>query len=459
MASADYLSFIERKGRTAAPVGFTAEGLSHRLFAYQREVVSWAVERGNAALFLDTGLGKTFCQIEWAEQCVRHTGKPALILAPLAVGEQTVREAKRFGHESTRIVREQSDVRLGLNVTNYHRLELFDPTAFGAVVLDESSILKSFVGSTKRALCEAFNRTPHRLACTATPAPNDYMEIGNHSEFLGVLPSRDMLSRWFIVDSMDMGKYRVKGHAVEQFWSWVASWAVCAMHPSDLGHPEEDFNLPSLDIIPVEVGAHATPEETGTLVPDLAVSATELGKVRRATLDSRVAQSVELVKAATGPVIVWCQGNDESRMIAKALTDAVEVTGSEPHEAKERKLLAFSNGEARVIVTKPSIAGYGLNWQHCATQVFSSINYSYEQFYQAIRRSWRFGQLSPVNVYVVISDSESGVMQTIERKRLDHDKMKDFMRMANFRSRDVVIANAKERFQGKAKASAPRFLQ
>lgn len=442
-----YLDFIASKAGMARTLGFEPFPIEAPLFGYQRKAVNWAVRQGRAAFFLDTGLGKTICQLEWSRQCAIKTGQPALVITPLAVGAQMVREAHRWGYEA-RAIREQSDIAAGINVINYHRLEGLDISAFGSVSLDESSILKSFTGSTKRMLCEKLQPIPYRLANTATPAPNDYMELGNHSEFLGIMPSNEMLSRWFIVDTMDLGKYRIKRHGVEPFWAWVSSWAACAMSPADLGYSDEDFSLPPLDVEIVEIKDDGAALDSGSLFADIAVSATDLGKIKRRTLVERVRAVAKIAAETTGPLLIWCQTNDESSALAAAIPDAVEVVGSESPEAKEEKLIGFAEGRFRVMVTKPSIAGFGLNWQHCADIVFASLNYSYEQYYQAVRRCWRFGQQRPVKVRIIAAETEQRLIETLMRKKDDHGAMKEYMRNANFAKREALVEGIKKRYEG-----------
>jgi len=424
----DYAQLLARKAVKAQRHGIEPAAFSPVLFDYQRNVTEFALRAGRAALFLDTGLGKTLCQVEWARQI---PGKK-LILAPPAVAPQTVREAAsklgvEIGHSR------DGTVDHDIIITNYERLHLFDVSQFDGIVLDESSILKSFMGKTKQRLCEAFSQTPYRLACSATPAPNDYMELGNHSDFLGVMPSNEMLSRWFINDSMSFGNYRLKGHAVKPFWEWVASWAACAEKPSDAGGDDSRHALLPLTTKVHVVESSAGPcIESGTLFGNLELSATSMHADKRATAAQRCGIAADIANGTGEPVIVWCESNIESATLAKLITDAVEVVGSDDPDEKEDKLDSFSRGDSRVIVTKPSIAGFGLNWQHCNRVIFASISYSFESFYQAVRRSWRFGQTKPVNVDVVIASSEQGVWQSVQRKMRDHDGMKAAMRYAKF---------------------------
>jgi superfamily II DNA or RNA helicase len=299
---------------------------------------------------------------------------------------------------------------------------------FGGVVLDESSILKSFTGPTKRMLCEAFSETPYRLAATATPAPNDHMEIGQHAEFLGVMPGPEMLSRWFISDQTTMGGYRLKGHAQQSFWRWVASWARAATLPSDLGGDDDGFILPPLNYELHTISADITQEVPEGLlfrIPD--GSATTIHREKRLTMEDRVAKAAAIANAETGPVIVWCETNDESSALAASIPDAIEVYGSMSLDEKVAALDAFTFGERRVIVSKPKLAGLGLNWQHANTVIFASVSHSYEQHYQAVRRAWRFGQTKPVTCHVIISDTETSIWNNVQRKAADHLRMKRAM--------------------------------
>jgi len=420
-----YRDFISAKGVGVQKSGFEHSGQSYGLFAHQDRALEFAVEQGRAANFLDTGLGKSRVEAAFANEARIATNKPSLILTPLAVARQMQRECEACGVEAT-VIREDSQVTTGVNIANYERLSKIDVTRFGGVVLDESSILKSFAGQTKRALVSAFQSTPARLAATATPAPNDHMELGTHSEFLGGLGSMEMLCRWFINDTATASQdWRLKGHATAQFWAWVASWARAASLPSDLGGDDAGFILPPLNyhthIVKVDLSKGIG---DGLLfrIPDQ--SATSVHKEKRLTLIDRVTRAAEIANAASGAVIVWCETNDESTALTKAIPDAIEVHGGMTPDQKETALDAFTFGKARVIVTKPKLAGFGLNWQHADTVIFASISHSYEQHYQAVRRSWRFGQTKPVNAHVVIAETEIPIWQNVQRKAADHDKMK-----------------------------------
>lgn len=433
-----YRDIIRRKR-----VAFEARGLKtigdlpSSLFPHQSHGVEFALRSGCAALFYDTGLGKTAMALTWGDKIMRHTNKPVLMLAPLAVGPQHVREANRLGIEA-KVIRDDSEVSGAcIYVLNYDRLDKIDATKFGGVILDESSILKSFTGITTRKLIEMFARTPFRLACTATPAPNDHTELGTHAEFLSVMRRDEMLPIWFIHDSADTGTWRIKGHAQDDFWRWVASWARCVSKPSDLGFDDTGFILPELvthrheviSDVSNETGAEKDGQARLFRIPEM--SATSVHREKRFSLNQRADVICEKVMAETKePWIVWCETNEEADALISRLPDAVEVRGQHSPDEKERKLIAFSEGQSRVIITKPSIAGFGLNWQHCARQAFAGLSFSYESYYQAVRRSWRFGQKRPVHVHIACADTERTIFETVTRKADDHGAMKRAMEKA-----------------------------
>jgi hypothetical protein len=421
-----YQSFLASKHIRSSACGFDVdEGtLPMALFDWQRRIVVWALRRGRAALFTECGTGKTLLQCAWAAAVCRHTGGDVLILAPLAVAQQTVREAARFGITVTRC-REQSDVRPGINVANYERLSHFDAAAFVGVVLDESGILKSYMGKTKRALVDAFRTTRYKLCCTATPAPNDHIELGNHSEFLGVMPSNEMLSRWFINDTERTGVYMIKGHAAADFWAWVASWSVALRRPSDLGYPDDGFVLPPLQMRQVTVRVDMTDPTGERLFRMPELNATKLHQEMRLTAAARVQAAADLVNGNDETWIVWCHTNDEADRLVRMIPEAIEVRGAETPESKEQKLVQFSEERARVIISKPSLAGFGLNWQHCHNVVFVGMSYSFEELYQAVRRSWRFKQEHPVNVYLIVAETEGEILATVQKKMAGHEEMLD----------------------------------
>lgn len=409
-----YESFIQSKQIKAQTSGFVVDraSLHPTLFDFQRDIVRWALRRGRAAIFAGTGLGKTRMQIEWAMNVHRLTDGDVLMLAPLAVSAQTVREASSLGCEIT-ICRSQDDVRPGLNITNYEMLHKFEPAKFKGVVLDESSILKSFTGKIRTELIESFALTPYRLACTATPAPNDYMEIGNHAEFLGVMSRAEMLSMFFVHDGGETQKWRLKGHAEDVFWKWVANWGVMLEKPSDLGYPDDGYILPPLSITDHVIEVEGDPANT----------LSERQKARRETVAERVAACAEIVNGTDKPFLVWCDLNVESEMLSAAIPGAVEVKGSDKPSHKEQAMLDFAAGKIRVLVTKPSIAGFGMNWQQCADMAFVGLSDSFEQVFQAIRRCYRFGQTKPVNVHMITSSREGATAENIKRKEVDFKRM------------------------------------
>lgn len=410
----DYTAFLASKRAIPPPSGFAVDlaTINPMLFPFQRDIVRWALQRGKAAIFADCGLGKTPMQLEWARHVCDHTAGNVLIFAPLAVAQQTAREGEKFGVPVT-VCRTQADVRPGVNITNYEMLPHFHAASFTGVVIDESSILKSFGGIVRKALTEFGGAIPFRLACTATPAPNDLLELSNHAEFLEIAKGKEIIALFFTQDGNTTHQWRLKGHARGDFWRWMASWSVALRRPSDLGYSDDGFILPPLQMHQHTVSAVAAP---GTMFALEALTLQERQQARRDSLPDRVAAAAALVNASDEPWIVWCNLNMESEMLTKAIPGAVEVTGSDPHEQKERALLGFSRGEFRVLVSKPLIAGFGMNWQHCPNMAFVGLSDSYEQLYQAIRRCWRFGQQSPVQVHVITAENEGAVVKNIERK-------------------------------------------
>lgn len=434
-----YQSFLARKAIMDPPTGIADIGdLPSALFPFQRDITKWALRRGRAAMFAGTGLGKSLMELAWADAVHRETGKDILHLAPLAVSAQIVREADKFNMVA-RHVRDQSGCLSGTNVTNYQKLDRFDLSKFGGVILDESSILKSVEGHYRTRLIEECARIPFRLAATATPAPNDYMELGNHAEFLGVMSYSDMLATFFTHDGGETQKWRLKGHAEGEFWKWMASWAVMMRKPSDLGYDDGDYLLPPLIQKQHVVGVEYAPSmETGLLFPMEAFTMSERLAARRDTVSARVAKAAEITPKGK-PFVWWCNLNSESEALTKAIPGAVEVRGSDKEEDKERKLIDFSEGRIRVLVTKPSICGFGMNWQHCADTGFVGLNDSFEQIYQAIRRFWRFGQKKPVNVHFIAAETEGAVVSNLRRKEDDADRMAAamVMHMADLSTRAV----------------------
>jgi DNA modification methylase len=444
-----YVEFLKRKIPQAEVSGFEPSLPIHaKLFEWQKLIVEWSLRRGRAALFEECGLGKTIQQLEWARQVSFKTGKPVLILCPLAVAAQTVREAELFGFPPVKHVRQPEEITgEGTYITNYERLELFQEIIFklGGVVLDESSILKSFMGRTRAALTECFSKTPYRLCCTATPAPNDFEELGNHSEFLGLMSRTEMLATWFINDTANTGTWRLKKHASEDFWKWVASWAACISKPSDLGFPGDDFVLPPLNLIPVWVDVDETESAGDELFRLPGMSASNISKEMRLTNDARCKAAAGIANSLNEAWVIWCNLNDEADELELAIKDCVEVRGCDRPEHKETKLLKFTTGEVKRIITKASIAGYGLNWQHCHN-VICFPSYSFEDFYQLIRRSYRFGQKHPVNCHMVLPRTASNVLKTLREKLSNHEMMRDAMRFSaeTILSRQTPITIMKE---------------
>ena len=390
--------------------------LNDKSFDFQRDIVRWSIAKGRSAIFADCGLGKTFMQLEWAKQIYENTNKNILILAPLTVAFQTKKEGEKFGFD-VNVCENQSDVRPGINITNYEKMMHFDFADFSGVVLDESSILKSFTGKVRNQLIHSFQNTPYKLACTATPAPNDYMELGNHAEFLGIMSRSEMLSMYFVHDGGETSKWRLKKHAENAFWQWVSSWAVFIDNPENLGYQVTGYQLPELNIREVIVDGDMP--ETNPL------SLTERRNARKETLESRCQAAADIVNRSDEQFLVWCDLNDESKLLNSLIDDSVEVKGSDKVSHKSKAMLDFADSKVRCLVTKPSIAGYGMNWQNCHNMIFTGLSDSYEKFYQAIRRCYRFGQKKPVNVWIVISAKEGCVKQNIERKQAGFIKMRD----------------------------------
>jgi DNA modification methylase len=413
----NYEKFLESKQLICPPAGIDPAPINPQLFQFQRDIVRWALRRGRAAIFADCGLGKTPMQLEWARQ-ISEQGN-VLILAPLAVAEQTVAEGEKFGVK-VRYCRHQADAEPGITITNYEMLEHFDASSFAGIVLDESSILKDYTSKTRNQIIAAFQNTPYRLACTATPAPNDYMELGNHAEFLGVMTRTEMLSMFFVHDGGDTSKWRVKGHAESEFWKWVCSWGVMLRKPSDLGYDDGGFILSPLQIEQTTVSSEAL---DGFLFAMQASTLPERIAARRKSTSERAQACAEIVNATDEAWVIWCNLNNEADELELSIKGAVQVKGSERLEHKATKLRAFSSGGILRMVSKPSIAGRGLNWQHCRNVAFVGLSDSWEDYYQAVRRCWRFGQTKPVRVVLITAEAEGAVLANIMRKERDADRM------------------------------------
>lgn len=435
----EYAAFLAGKAPRPQAVGIEAGAMPGHLFDYQEHCVDFALRQGRAAMFLDTGLGKSAVALEWCRQAGEAANGRSLILTPLAVARQFETEGRRFGYE-VRVIREAAGAGDGINICNYDRLDKIDPEAFGAVALDESSILKDLTGATTRALICAFGGHRFRLACTATPAPNDHMELGTHAEFLGQMQSNEMLSRWFINDTATASqRWRLKGHATEAFWDWVASWSRCAETPADLGYDATRFVLPPLNLHRHQA-AGDTRRAAGSLFAE-DVSATTMHALKRETATARAEAVAALIDAEPGEAwVVWCDNEAEADALRDTITGAVEVRGSQSTEQKEAALDAFLTGERRYLITKPSIAGRGLNLQFAARMAFVGRSFSYEAWYQAVRRCWRFGQTRPVDVHLIVAEGEDQIGRVIDRKASGHAEMKLAMAAAMRRARATKIA-------------------
>jgi len=457
-----YQSFLAKKAISDPMTGLdNVPELPSCLFPHQRDIVTWALRRGRAALFAGTGLGKSLMELAWAQSVHATTGKDILHLAPLAVSAQMAREADKFGIPA-RVVARQSDCGDGINITNYQKLDHFDLSQFGGVILDESSILKSTDGHYRTKLIEACQTIPFRLAATATPAPNDFMELGNHAEFLGIMSYTDMLATFFTHDGGETQKWRLKGHAENEFWKWMASWAVMLRKPSDLGYPNEGYDLPPLHFVQHMVSVDYAPNiDTGMLFPMQAETLQERISARRATVEDRC-NLAATVTPDDRPFVWWCNLNAEAEMLTKLIPSAVNLHGGLSESEKERILIDFSDGKISHLVTKPSLAGFGMNWQHCADTGFVGLNDSFEQFYQAVRRFWRFGQQKTVTCHIIASELEGATVANIRRKEADADRMAAamVMHMADLSSQAVRgMVRDKPHYNPQFPIQLPSFLE
>jgi hypothetical protein len=436
-----YAEFLARKAVRAPARGLkTIPALREHLYPFQAHSVAHNLHAGCGGLFLDTGLGKTECQLEWSQHALEATNGMALILTPLAVARQTRRRAERWGYEA-HVIREQTEAREGINICNYDRLHNLSPEAFGSVSLDEASILKSFTGKTTRALIEAFRGCRFKLAATATPAPNDHMELGNYAEFLEIMAANEMLSRWFINDASTASQeWRLKGHAESDFWDWMASWSRMAEKPSDLGDKDDGFVLS-----PFTIRRHRARETrikgmNDGLFSEVNMSATNIHDVKRQTSAARAEVAAACASENKGPIILWVDTDYEADAVKSAIPKAVEVRGSMTIDMKEERLAAFENGEFTDLIAKPSMCGFGLDWSFCNRMAFVGRSYSYETWYQAVRRCWRYGQKRQVTVDIIVAEGETEIGRVIDRKADDHATMKQAFRDAMVRARDQHAA-------------------
>lgn len=444
--SKEYKEFLETKRKTFIESGFEIEEseLNENLFDFQRYIVKTALKKGRFAIFADCGLGKTLMQLSWANEVLKFTNKPVLILAPLAVSGQTIQEGEKFGVLVEKINTKSDFNEPKIFITNYEQLEKLNTSLFSGVVLDESSILKNYNGSTKELIIDRFKDTSFKLACTATPSPNDHLELGNHAEFLSVMRSKEMVSIFFINDAFNkdhtISKWRLKKHAIKDFWNWVSSWSLMISNPSDLGFIGKGYVLP--DLFMNELNVDVEKQENGKLFNDIKVNATDFYKELKVTQENRCKAVSEIVNNSKENFIIWIKSNEEEKEILSLIPDAISVNGSDKAELKEKRLLGFANGEFRVLVTKTKIAQFGLNYQNCKNQIFLSFDFSFEGLYQAIRRSWRFGQKHPVNIVLVIIETMGNVLESIKEKQLKFETMQKEMQEAmNNANKELLLTN------------------
>lgn len=431
-----YTDFLETKKKKINESGFDIDDskLNIKMFDFQRHIVKRALKVGKYAIFADCGLGKTFMQLEFANQVVNHTNKPVLILAPLAVAGQTIEQGIHFGIEVIKLLPEMKTP-AGIYITNYEQLENVNTDDFVGVVLDESSILKNFEGKTKELIIDCFKDTPYKLACTATPSPNDPMELGNHTEFLNVMSRVEMLAMYFVHDGGETAKWRLKGHCESKFWEFVSTWSMMLSKPSDIGFNATGYDLPELNLIEKQVKTYQ--RDNGGLFNDVAISATQFNGELRLTKVDRLSEVVDIVNNSTENFIIWIKQNEEGETLRKLIPGAIEVKGSDSPEYKEKMLLGFGKNEFRVLITKTKIAQFGLNYQNCHNQVFASIDFSFEGLYQAIRRSYRFGQKNEVNIYLITTDTMQNVINSIRQKQTKFETMQSEMTKAINKNIDI----------------------
>ncbi len=453
----DYNEFLKKKQFTKVESGFTPTDLNSNLWLHQPAIVNWACKRGRAAIFADTGLGKTLMQLEWANQVSQHTGKPVLLLAPLAVGVQTEREAKKFEILSSTKYMRKWDGFTRIVITNYEQLENFDPNDYAGIVLDESSILKGQSGAYRKALTEFATNIPYRLSCTATPSPNDFMELGTQAEFLGIMSQVEMLAMFFTHDGSETQKWRLKGHGASKFWEWLATWAVVISSPADLGFDATKYELPKLSIKEQVLPSN----NTETLFAEVAQGLTGARQAKKNSVHDRVKACAGWVNSLDEPCLIWAETNEESELLTKAIDNAVEVKGSQKPEVKEDRLLGFSSGKYPILVSKAKLSGFGMNWQHACKMAFVGPTYSFEQFYQAVRREWRFGQTKPVEVRVYMTEEETGIHASMMNK-MDNDKLmrREMIKVMSDAMNKEINGASQEKadYTPTNKASLPSFL-
>lgn len=441
----DYETFIREKSQYKHEAGFDPGELPEFLFDFQKHLVEWACRKGRAAIFADCGMGKTAMQLAWADAVAKHSGKPVIILAPLAVVPQTIEEAAKFGIEASR-----DGGTAAVQVTNYQRLSRFDSSEFAGVVCDESSILKSYSGATRNEIIGFMKPVKYRLLCSATPSPNDFMELGNSVEALGIMRRVEMLATYFVHDGGDTGRWRLRGHADSPFWAFVANWARAIRSPKDIGFDGSGFVLPKLEMVQHVLESNA---REGFLFSMPAVTLEQQRAERRETINERCETVAEIANSNSEPFIAWCSLNDESKRLQSLIDGAAEVSGSMKDEEKEEVFTAFRTGQVRAIVTKPSMAAFGMNWQHCNRMSFFP-SHSHEQFYQAVRRCWRFGQKRDVESHIVTTQAESSIVDNLRRK--ERQSIELFEKIIKNMSQFYAVADAT--YAPTRKAKAPSWL-
>lgn len=431
-----YEDFLRRKAVSDVYGGFAYDDLNPNLFDFQNAIVHWALKKSRAAIFADTGLGKTLMQLSWADAVCKYTGGKVLIVTPLCIAPQTLNEGLNFGIISKYCRHPSETLNDNIIIVNYEMLDYFDASDYIGVVLDESSILKGIDSKTRSQVIKKFENVPYRLSCTATPSPNDYMELGSQAEFLGVMKHTEMLAMFFTHDGKETSKWRLKGHGKSKFWEWLSTWAVFIRNPEDLGFDGTRYKLPPLRMFDHQIDVD---------IP-VAITMTERRIARKVSVKDRCLKMAELVNKSDDYYVVWCNLNEESALLSELIPDAVEVHGSLPTLIKEQRLISFSEGRSRVIVSKPKISGYGLNWQHCRNVGFVGLDDSFEKYYQAVRRCYRFGQKREVNVDIIYTSAEGAVKANLERKQMQADIMANEMirHMQDFTKREV-IGTTKER--------------
>jgi len=423
----DYNDFIKSKIKKIVDSGFdiNENQLNTNLFDFQKKIVKQALKKGKYAIFANTGLGKTLMQLSWAEQVQTHTNGLVLILAPLAVSKQTINEGVKFG---INVQKYTNQTEKGIYITNYEQLNNINTKLFSGIVLDESSIIKNFIGKIKTQIIESFKFTPYKLACTATPSPNDYVELGNHTEFLDIMSRLEMLSMYFIHDASNTGDWRLKKHAKDEFFKFINSWAIMISNPKDLGFNGDAYTLPDINYFESKI---ITENKGESLFNDIAISATGFNAEVRRTMDKRMQKTASIANKTNEPFIIWIKHNEEGKKLLELIPDSVEVKGSDSMEKKEANLIGFGQGKFRVLITKTKIAGFGMNWQHCRNQIFATVDFSFESLYQAIRRSYRFGQTKEVNIYIITTDTMTNVIKSIRKKEkaftIMQEKMTEFI--------------------------------